>query len=102
MRAGNLPGEDAYRDYLEKLVKRSVDPPQDKRDLGSLTHAVIEEHYTGRLPEVDFEYDQEDLDMAQESARVAMIHIRALGRGRTDHLFRTEDIQPEAYLRRHN
>ena len=76
---GNLPGEDAYRDYLEKLVKRSVDPPQDKRDLGSLTHALLEEHYTGRLPEVDFEYDQEDLDLAQESARVAMIHIRALG-----------------------
>ena len=99
---GNLPGEDAYRDYLEKLVKRSVDPPQDKRDLGSLTHALLEEHYTGRLPEVDFEYDQEDLDLAQESARVAMIHIRALGVDERTISFRTEDIQPEAHLRWHD
>ena len=40
-------GDETYPEYLGRLKTLAENPPQDKRDLGSLTHAYIESYITG-------------------------------------------------------
>ena len=73
-----LPNEN-YVQYLNRLSKMSENPPSDKRDLGTLTHAILEEYFTGTMPPLPFELDEDFEKEGVESAKVALEHIEILG-----------------------
>ena len=53
-------GDETYPEYLARLKTLAENPPQDKRDLGSLTHALYRRVHNWQIsPDVDFEYDNE-------------------------------------------
>lgn len=76
--ADNLPGEDIYPHYIATMTEEEAKRPPVQRNDGSLTHALIEHHITGYMPELEFEVSELDIARVQPAVDGAKRILREM------------------------
>ena len=75
---GNLPGEDEYPEYIQRVMESAEDPPVVARDLGTATHALLES-WIKDDPKLVEDIDPDVVLLVKPAVEMAKKHVYEMG-----------------------